>query len=199
MGRIQTFETATVVAAARDVFWDRGYEATSVADLEQATGVTRSSLYHAFGNKRGLFDVAVQDYLDTVIRPRLRVLTGPTAGAAALLAYIDGLRAALAALPDDSPRRGCLLVNCAAGLAGHDDAARTVVDGYRAELTAALRHSLVRAGTHGDTDADADEQATVLASLTISAMLLARINRHEADVVLGTARHHVTSWTADRD
>ena len=34
MGRVQTFETATVVAAARDLFWDRGYEATSVADLE---------------------------------------------------------------------------------------------------------------------------------------------------------------------
>jgi len=192
MGRIQTFETATVVTAARDLFWDRGYEAASIADLEGATGVSRSSLYHAFGSKRGLFDAAVQDYLDTVIRPRLHVLRGPAAGRTGLLTYLDGLRSAVDSLPDDSPRRGCLLVNCAAGLAGHDEAARAVVDDYRAELTAALHHSLVAAGAPGDVD----EKATVLASLTISAMLLARINRHEAERVLGTARHHVEGWTA---
>ncbi len=193
MGRNQTFETTTVVAAARDVFWGRGYEATSVADLEEATGINRSSLYHAFGSKRGLFDAAVQDYLDTVIRPRLRVLTGPTAGRLGLLAYVDGLRSAVQALPEDSPRRGCLLVNCAAGLAGHDDAARAVVDDYRAELTAALRHSLSVAGAPDEID----EEAIVLSSLTISAMLLARINRDAADLVLGTARRHVLEWTAD--
>jgi AcrR family transcriptional regulator len=193
MGRNQTFETTTVVAAARDVFWGRGYEATSVADLEEATGVHRSSLYHAFGSKRGLFDAAVQDYLDTVIRPRLRVLTGPTAGRLGLLTYLDGLRSAVQALPDDSPRRGCLLVNCAAGLAGHDDAARAVVDDYRAELTAALRHSLAAAGAPDETD----ERAIILSSLTISAMLLARINRESADLVLGTACRHVLEWTAD--
>lgn len=192
MGRVQTFETATVVAAARDLFWDRGYEATSVADLEDATGVQRSSLYHAFGSKRGLFDAAVRDYLDTVIRPRLRVLTGPTAGRLGLLTYVDGLRSAVQALPDDSPRRGCLLVNCAAGLAGHDDAARAVVDAYRAELTAALRESLAVAGAPDEID----ERAVVLSSLTISAMLLARINREAADLVLATARRHVLEWTA---
>ncbi|OIQ92361.1 HTH-type transcriptional repressor ComR [mine drainage metagenome] len=193
MGRNQTFETTTVVAAARDVFWGQGYEATSVADLEEATGVNRSSLYHAFGSKRGLFDAAVQDYLDTVIRPRLRVLTGSTAGRLGLLAYVDGLRSAVQALPDDSPRRGCLLVNCAAGLAGHDDAARAVVDDYRVELTAALGHSLAVAGVPDEID----EGAIILSSLTISAMLLARINREAADLVLGTARRHVLEWTAD--
>ncbi|HUX70256.1 MAG TPA: helix-turn-helix domain-containing protein [Cellulomonadaceae bacterium] len=192
MGRNQAFETPAVVAAARDVFWDRGYEATSVADLEEATGVHRSSLYHAFGSKRGLFDAAVQDYLDTVIRPRLRVLTGPGAGRVGLLAYLDGLRSAVEALPADSPRRGCLLVNCAAGLAGHDEAARTVVDDYRTELTGALRHSLAAAAA-----GDLDERATVLASLTISAMLLARINSREADLVLVAARHHVAAWTTN--
>ena len=193
MGRLPTFETTAVVTAARDLFWDRGYEATSIADLETVTGVNRSSLYHAFGSKRGLFDAAVQDYLDTVIRPRLSVLLGPTAGTAGLLAYVDGLRSAVAAVPDDSPRRGCLLVNCAAGLAGHDAAARLVVDGYRTELIAALRHSLEVAGAPGDVD----EKAIVLSSLTISAMLLARIDRREADAVLGAARRHVTSWLAD--
>ena len=43
MGRIQMFETVSVVRAARDVFWDKGFEATSVADLEEATGLRRNS------------------------------------------------------------------------------------------------------------------------------------------------------------
>ena len=59
MGRPQTFETDEVVRAARGVFWRDGYESASLPDLEQATGLSRSSIYHAFGSKRGLFDAAV--------------------------------------------------------------------------------------------------------------------------------------------
>ncbi|WP_448631397.1 TetR/AcrR family transcriptional regulator [Cellulomonas soli] len=69
MGRHQGFDTAEVVQLARDAFWDRGLDGTSLPDLERATGLSRSSIYHAFGSKRGLFDAAVQDYLQTVVRP----------------------------------------------------------------------------------------------------------------------------------
>ena len=48
MGRTATFDRADAVRAARGVFWNQGYEATSIPDLEQATGLKRSSLYHAF-------------------------------------------------------------------------------------------------------------------------------------------------------
>jgi len=195
MGRIQTFESATVVRATRDVFWDKGYEATSVADLEQVTGLNRSSLYHAFGNKRGLFDLAVDDYLNTVIRPRLGVLLSGAPDSSALIEYFDGLRMAVEALPDESPRRGCLLVNCAAGFAGHDNSAREVVEGYWAELTAAIRHALAAAS--GSRDAEAarvDARARTLASLSMSAMLLARVNRAESVAMLATARDQITAW-----
>ena len=162
MGRQQTFDTTAVVQAARDHFWDHGYEATSLSDLEEATGLNRSSLYHAFGSKRGLFDAAAQDYLDTVIRPRLAALVAvadvtPEAASAAqappaaqrsqavsaLMEYFDSLARAVAALPPGSSRQGCLLVNATAGLAAHDDGARAVVEGYRIELTQALSPSPV--------------------------------------------------------
>ena len=80
MGRSQEFDTTAVVAAALDVFWARGYEGASLGDLESATGLSRSSLYNSFTNKRGLFDAAVQLYLDHVIRPRLRSLTTKSRG-----------------------------------------------------------------------------------------------------------------------
>jgi len=198
MGRIQTFDTVAVVQAARNLFWDRGYDATSLAELEQATGLARSSLYNAFGSKRGLFDAAVADYLETVIRPRLRGLLTGANDASGLLAYLDGLRLAVEARPTDSgdsPARGCLLVNCAAGLAGHDDPARAIVDGYRVELVAALRHALLAAGADSHTDsALAEERARTLTSFTMSAMLLARVNPDESVALLATASGLVRGW-----
>lgn len=196
MGRLQSFERLTVVQAARDLFWDRGFDLVSLSDLEAATGLKRSSLYHAFGSKRGLFDAAVEDYQDTVIRPRLHILTGPTIGRDSLLAYFADLRSSLAALPGDSPRRGCLLLNCAAGLAGHDDVARQVVEGYRYDLTNTLQDALRVAGSMaGETVPDrSQERARTLASLGMSAMLLARVNATESVALLDTATDQIRSW-----
>ncbi|WP_104166979.1 TetR/AcrR family transcriptional regulator [Cryobacterium sp. N22] len=189
MGRLQTFDSTTVVQSARDVFWDLGYDGASLADLEAATGVNRSSLYHAFGSKRGLFDAAVADYRDTVISPRLRGLQADGAGRRELLAYFDELREAVAALPLDSPRRGCLLVNCATGLATHDEPAREVVEAYRTELAAALRNALA-----GGPAENTDERVRTLASLSMSAMLLARVNAAESAALLSTAADQVRAW-----
>ena len=189
MGRLQTFDSTTVVQSARDVFWDLGYDGASLADLEAATGVNRSSLYHAFGSKRGLFDAAVADYRDTVISPRLRGLQADGAGRRELLAYFDELRDAVATLPLDSPRRGCLLVNCATGLATHDVPAREVVEAYRTELAAALRNALA-----GGPAENTDERVRTLASLSMSAMLLARVNAAESAALLSTAADQVRAW-----
>lgn len=216
MGRQQTFDTTAVVQAARDLFWDHGYEATSLSDLEEATGLNRSSLYHAFGSKRGLFDAAAQDYLDTVIRPRLAALVAvadvaPDAASAAqappaaqrsqavsaLVEYFDSLARAVAALPPGSSRQGCLLVNATAGLAAHDDGARAVVEGYRIELTQALRGALAVAGpTRTPEDLEAD--ARVLASLSVSAMVLARINQGESVALLTSAVAMVERLTGEQ-
>jgi len=192
MGRLQTFDSITVVQSARDVFWDLGYDGASLADLESATGLNRSSLYHAFGSKRGLFDAAVADYRDTVIRPRLRALQSDGAGRADLLFYFDELRDAVGRLPLDSPRRGCLLVNCATGLAAHDEPAREVVEAYRTELAGALRNAIAGAGE--SSPERVDERVRTLASLSMSAMLLARVNAAESAALLATAADQVRAW-----
>jgi len=199
MGRTSSFDEYTVIRAARDLFWDRGYDLASLSELESATGLNRSSLYNAFGSKRGLFDAAVQDYLNAVIRPRLAVLHGASREGQSLLEYFDGLRHAVATLPDDSPRRGCLLVNCAAGLAGHDGPARLVVEDYRAELAHTLRFALVSAGLGTEQDAPVlDARVRTLSALSVSAMVMSRVNRDEAVALLATAGTHISAWLADR-
>ena len=196
MGRLQTFDSGVVVQAARNLFWDKGFDGASLAELEAATGVGRSSLYHAFGSKRGLFDAAVTDYLETVIRPRLAGLRAGPRDSSALLEYFAGLARATVTQAPDSAQTGCLLVNCAAGLAAHDEPTRAVVEGYRIELTDALRHALESAAAPSAAES-VDERVRTLASLSLSAMLVARVNRDEAIALLNTASNQVRIWFPD--
>ncbi|MFI2754491.1 TetR/AcrR family transcriptional regulator [Cellulomonas sp. P22] len=193
MGRHPGFDTTQVVQAARDVFWDKGYDSTSVPDLELATGLARSSLYHAFENKRGVFDAAVRDYLDTVVRPRLRVLTAEPRDPDAVLVYLQRLVRALTQRPEDAGRRGCLLIDSTAGLASRDDAQRAVVDAYRAELVDAFRHAL-RTRYPALDDAGALRRARVLTSLSISALVVARTSTSDAVTTLEAALGQVAEW-----
>ena len=192
MGRTQTFDTAEAISAARDVFWDRGFEGTSLPDLEAATGLSRSSLYHAFTSKRGLFNAAVQDYLDTIIRPRLRILISEPIPTDAVPRYFSGLIQAIETLPADSPRLGCLLVN-SAGLASHDEPLRLVIDSYQTELGSAIERALSSRFTDATADTIA-QRARILTSLSVSALLLARVNRHETVAILRSAVDLLATW-----
>lgn len=187
MGRQQGFETADVVRGARSVFWERGYDGASVPELERATGVGRSSLYHAFGSKRGLFDAAVTSYLDEVVRPRLRPLQQPRVAPAALAGYLEGLRAALAdPARTAGPGHGCLLLNTATSPLGADDAVRATVGAYRAELSAALAAGVGAA--RPDLPALAAEHLTdTLTGLVLAAFALARTDPAAAGGCLATA------------
>ena len=172
MGRPQAFDTDAAVRSARSVFWRLGYESTSVPELEAATGLNRSSIYHAFGSKRGLFDASVESYLSEVVRPRLRPLTGETVAPAALVEYLTGLRAALAersALASD----GCMLINAAGARIGQDEAVRDAIAGYQRELRAAFRRGLQ--ATHPTLDdATADRGSRTIAALVVTALALTR-------------------------
>ena len=62
MARPQEFNTAEALYKAMGVFWSKGYEGTSLADLLEATGLSKSSLYATFGDKRDLFLAAFDCY-----------------------------------------------------------------------------------------------------------------------------------------
>ena len=175
MGRTQGFDTDEVVRAARSVFWERGFEEASVPELEAATGLRRSSLYHAFGSKRGLFDAAVQSYLDEVVRPRLAPLRADVVAPDALEGYFTGLRAALSDARTISARSGCLLLNAAGAPIARDEAVREVIADYRAELLRAMRAGADARWPHA-VSARRSGQADVLVSLLVAALVLARVD-----------------------
>ncbi|WP_454041020.1 TetR/AcrR family transcriptional regulator [Cellulosimicrobium sp. Marseille-Q8652] len=179
MGRPQSFDTTDVVRAARAAFWEHGYEDASLPLLEGATGLRRSSLYHAFGSKRGLFDAAVASYLDEVVRPRLAALTADVVPPDAVVDYFAGLRTALAAPGTVQSDSGCLLINAAGAPIGKDAVVRETVAAYRAELRAAIRAGVV-ARFPGRDPAEHDRVADLCTALLVSALLLTRVDHPQA-------------------
>jgi AcrR family transcriptional regulator len=179
MGRVQGYVTQDVVRAARGVFWEHGFESAALPVLEDATGLNRSSIYHAFGSKRGLFDAAVASYLDEVVRPRLRPLTLPDVAPDALTTYLLGLRAALAEPASFTAVNGCLLLNAAGAPIARDAAVRDAVSAYRAELLAAfaagVRARFPDAGPDG-----VERLAQACTALVVSALALTRVDNDGA-------------------
>jgi AcrR family transcriptional regulator len=77
-GRPISFDKDAALEAAMLLFWERGYEGTSMADLTKAMGLSPSSIYAAFGDKHSLFSLAVQRYLDTRAQYATDALEQPT-------------------------------------------------------------------------------------------------------------------------
>jgi AcrR family transcriptional regulator len=160
-----------VLRAVRDQFWRAGYAATSVDDIGAATGLGKGSLYGAFGDKHQLYLRVFEEYCARVVRIARRALEGPDAGAfARLRAYIVNVVDASAG---DTARRGCLLANGAAELAGTDpdvaDWARQTLE----QLESLMATCLAAAQREGHLDAHADPRQ-------LAALLLAVLRGVEA-------------------
>ncbi len=107
MGRPREFDETDAIQQAMLLFWDEGFDGSSLEALEQATGLNRSSLYNTFGSKLELFVRALDAYAVGPCRDMLRPLREQRGGHA-LAAYLAGLRAFVRS-PDG--RLGCLMVN----------------------------------------------------------------------------------------
>src|SRR5437867_902685 len=179
MARPRTYISADVVEAAKQVFWEQGYEATGIADLEARTGLGRSSLYHGFGDKRELFATVLDRYGDSFIDPLISPMERKSADIETVASFFVGLKDHL--LDRRSARRGCLLVNTIAELSGRHKAARRRAVAYRNRLRRAFANSLggPSNGRVGDVAA-IDRRSRLLAAATLGVWLSARIDPVDA-------------------
>src|SRR5688500_14520493 len=119
-GRPRSFDPERVLDQAMLLFWQRGYTATGVAELELATGLGRQSLYGAFGDKRALFDKVVERYFQQVLKPGLiDVLDGIDSPRTAR-GDLEHIFQQWEALAVSSDFNGCLVGNSVAELGLHD-------------------------------------------------------------------------------
>ena len=145
------FDEQEVLRRARDLFWRKGYAATSIQDLEQATGIKRSSLYNSFGGKRALYERTLREYQ----RESRRSLPAPGPRAPARLKAM--LRRAIVR-GDDTPL-GCYLVNATTELAETDAQMERFVADNRESLVARFREFLAGAQGQGELSPTADPEA----------------------------------------
>lgn len=147
--RTKDFDPDAVLELAMQLFWTRGYSATSIADLVGHLGIARASLYATFGSKSELYRQALDRYCQQQAGPVLDALAadGP------VLPRIAVLLERLAEAPHTDPdRRGCLVVNAATELVpGDEGVTRRVVDhlGRDEDL---LTEALQRAQQLGEVD-----------------------------------------------
>ena len=188
MSRTAAFDKQAAIKAARDVFWRDGYAETALPALEKATGLNRSSIYNTFGSKRGLFDAAVDNYLEEVVRPRLRPLLVDAVSPTALTDYITGLGHAFEALDHAS---GCLLVNASGSGFAQDEQVCRVINDYLNELRGAIAHG-VGAARPELGSAEQTRLFDAITGLIISAFTLARVDTTLAIDTLGTAHDLLT-------
>ncbi len=162
-------------------FFQRGYEGTSVSDLEAATGLGRQSLYGAFGDKRALFNRVVDHYFDVALKPGiLDVLDAPGSARETIDRLLTLLEQAALA-PDFG---GCLVGNTVAEL-GVVDAATAALLARKLELIEeSLFRALRRAKRAGEVRADLDPRSTARALLALAQGLsvVARVNRNQSFV-----------------
>ncbi|MFT7839525.1 TetR/AcrR family transcriptional regulator [Saccharothrix sp. BKS2] len=153
MARTKEFDPDAALRAALDLFWRKGYEATSVQDLVDHLGIGRASLYATFGTKHELYLRALDRYCEETVG-RSAYLLSPAGPA------LPAVRALIRSFAEDAltdpDRRGCFVTNTAVECLPHDEAAGRRVDTGLNGLESAIAGALVRARDQGELGADRD-------------------------------------------
>ncbi len=132
------------------LFWRQGYQATSLSDLIAAMGISRSSFYAAFGDKRGLF----VECLDAFAARTFAVLDAARGDRRPLEAIRRFFEMGLARMGDGEPQWGCLLVNTSLEMAGADPNLSQRASGHLSQVQARFETNLIEGGCEPAAAAD---------------------------------------------
>lgn len=199
MARPRTFEEADIVERAMLRFWRGGFGATSITDLEDATGISRISLYNAFGDKDGLFLKALAKYRDS----SYAFFHSPSFAQGGLGSIIDLFESLTSDRPADAPEQsGCLMLNTILDIDSVSEAARALVIDCRKDMIAGFEAALLTAEASGEmksTRSERRERAEFLVGAMWGARIIARLvgsvaaGRGVAQTVVRT----VGSWKSE--
>jgi TetR/AcrR family transcriptional repressor of nem operon len=198
VARPRSFSSTVVVEAAKETFWERGYEGTAVTDLERATRLNRSSLYQAFGSKEELFGEALTAYIDGFMAVLLAPMERADSDVGDAEGFFRSLSEAFRSARSKAARRGCLWVNAIAELSGRPPRVDARADEYRRRLNEAFMHSLSGPGAPRTAAGTIRQRARLLVGVTIGAWVVVRFDRTEAALICDAAIAEIRSWRSIR-
>jgi TetR/AcrR family transcriptional repressor of nem operon len=150
------FDPDVALGSAMALFWRKGYEATSLQDLLQATGLSKSSLYQTFGNKHSLFESSLERYRRDMLAQMQEVLERAQSG----WSFIEQtFRGVVEETRGKNARRGCFIMNTATEFAQSDQAIARLVKQATRMFTEVFESAVIRAQEEGDISSEVDPRA----------------------------------------
>ncbi len=197
LGRRPSFDRDTVVSGAIFAFWAKGFSATTLGDLEEATGVDRSTIYNSFGGKEGLYQSAAAAYLDLSEEWLFEPLHEGSAGVSDVVEFLDRLAEMM---NSGANPRGCLVINDMANNPVHDEAEHNATRRYLRRLEQGLRASLERASTLEEINPDRNAQRYHLITAAVVGINVVDRSKGaeiEAQTLIDGLRSVVRSWAGE--
>jgi len=195
MAGVKQFERSEVLDRAMVLFWRRGYEATSIQDLVEATGINRGSIYGTFGDKQGLFLAVLDHYSEKIAKPMMSELSDPDPRRA-IERMLDSI---VRRTSDPSFPRGCLNTNTSLECPATGDAiTRKIAAGFGQQESAIYR-VLHRAQVEGLLDSSLDLRALARFFVAV-AQGMNVVNKAMPDprILRDVSRVAMTVWGAAR-
>ncbi len=155
MGRPKGFSESDALEKALEIFWQRGYQGVGLAELLNAMGIARQSLYDTFGNKRQLFIKTIEHYRNTRLAGALALLErdgSPTQNVKDLVRFFEQLAL-------DKRARGCLVANSLVEIGPHDPEIGELLAQTLGLLEKSILRALRRAQRLGELPAERSPRA----------------------------------------
>lgn len=178
MGRVREFDEDKVLDAAMQLFWEKGYEATSLSDLTSRMGIQRPSIYSAFGDKKELFETALRKYtMSHASEARTRLQNQPSVREAFRALFENVVHEEYSV----SRSRGCFCINTMVELAPHDEKFEILTREHQMYLAVIFQETIERGIQSGElasgTNAKALSQALIVSLIGLTVMLKSRPER----------------------
>jgi AcrR family transcriptional regulator len=171
MARPRSFDPDEVLDLARDVFWQKGFQGTSLDDITAATGLAKPSLYAAFGDKNALFLKVLDRYHAGIVGKAERLFNEGPSARDAIGHWLTGFVPLCSGVRG---KRGCLSVNTSADGAGEQKEVRKRVEGFNRRLEELLRDRLLADRGQFSDGFDPDAVAHTIMAIYTGLMVLAK-------------------------
>lgn len=156
MPRTKAFCEVTVLEKAMELFWKKGYNATSVKDLVCHLGINRASMYDTYGGKKTLFTRAFQHYR-TINKKRIQTFLGEQSSVKK--GFRNLFLTAIDTALEDTERKGCFVLNCAAELIPNEEDFDALILENQQDFELIFRDFLQSGVENGEITADKDIDA----------------------------------------
>jgi len=187
MARTREFDEEKVLEAAMQLFWEKGYEATSLSDLTARMGIQRPSIYSTFGDKKELFEAALRRYTTSRAADIRARLQNHTSVKKAFAIFFEEV---IAAEYTKDLSNGCFCINTMVELAPHDERFEILTREHQLYLAVIFQETIERGIQSGELEKDTDAkylaQALIVALIGLTVMMKSQPQKSFVDNAIAT-------------